>query len=207
MEFPIRITSLPLRIDPSRFFFRKRSITAPVQFIHIAYYSPVKDQDTMFRAFAQVSKQLSCHLTVVGEGYEAPAIQRMLLGLNIADKITFAGLVPQSDIPQYLDRAHIMLHPARYETGCAVIQEAMASGVAVCGTDVGLLSDIGNRYAVIVPPCNVEALALGIVELVHDRKKFESITDAAHDWIVQQDAAWSARNYKEYLTGVIMGSD
>jgi 2-polyprenyl-3-methyl-5-hydroxy-6-metoxy-1,4-benzoquinol methylase len=130
-----------------------------------------------------------------------------LVNLNIEDKITFAGLVPQADIPQYLDRAHIMLHTARYETGCAVIQEAMASGVAVCGTDVGLLSDIGDRYAVIVPPGNVEALAVKIVELVNDQKKFESITSAARDWITRHDAAWSAKNYSENLMGVVNGPD
>jgi glycosyltransferase involved in cell wall biosynthesis len=87
------------------------------------------------------------------------------------------------------------LHTARFETGCAVIQEAMASGVGVCGTRVGLLADIGDEYAVIVPPQNPEMLADEILKLVNDQQKFERITTNAFNWITENDAYWSYKNY------------
>jgi glycosyltransferase involved in cell wall biosynthesis len=193
------IIVLPLRIDCTKFVFQKRIITSPVQFIHIAYYSPLKDQDTMFAAFGKLSESLDCHLTVIGNGFNIPKVQEMLQQLNILDKVTFKGEIDQSDIPLQFRGAHILLHTARYETGCAVIQEAMASGVAVCGTRVGILSDIGDKYAIIVPVGDVKMLAERIVELVRDPQMYDSITSAAHEWITTYDSIWSYKNYQRFI--------
>ena len=64
-----KIDVLPLRIDPQKFPYRPKVITLPVEFIHVGYYSRVKDQDTMFSAFASVAQVINCHFTVIGEGY------------------------------------------------------------------------------------------------------------------------------------------
>jgi glycosyltransferase involved in cell wall biosynthesis len=193
------IEVLPLRINPSRFRFRRRKITGPVQFIHIAYYSPIKDQDMMFRAFAQVCKSVECRLTIIGEGYQTKPVTRTLALLGIQDKVILKGFVPQNEIPFHFDDKHILLHTARFETGCAVIQEAMASGVAVCGTRVGLLSDIGDDYAIIVPPGDDQELASRILQLIDDPLLFERLTENAYQWIVKFDAQWAARNYQEFI--------
>jgi glycosyltransferase involved in cell wall biosynthesis len=193
------IVVLPLRINPDKFPYRERQISFPVQFIHIAYYSPIKDQDTMFKAFAKVARAIDCRLTVIGSGYDVPAVPVLLKNLDIQDKVVFTGLVMQSDLPQYFDNAHILLHPARFETGCAVIQEAMASGVAVCGTEVGLLADIGDRYAVIVPPQDADLLAEKILALVGNPQDYSTITHEAYQWITKYDAVWSYQNYLNFI--------
>jgi len=197
------IVVLPLRINPNNFSYRERHITFPVEFIHIAYYSPIKDQDTLFKAFAKVARAIDCRLTVIGSGYDVPAVPELLKNLGIQDKVIFTGVVGQADLPQYLNSAHILLHPARFETGCAVIQEAMASGVAVCGTEVGLLADIGERYAVIVPPQDSDQLAEKILWLVGDPKAYSSITKEAYHWITQYDAEWSSKNYVAFLNTML----
>jgi glycosyltransferase involved in cell wall biosynthesis len=187
------IVVLPLRINPENFHYFQRHITYPVQFIHIAYYSPIKDQHTMFRAFAKVAQAIECHLTVIGSGYNVPEVPELLVSLGIFEKVTVVGEVRQSD------KAHILLHTARFETGCAVIQEAMASGVAVCGTDVGILADIGERYAVIAPTQNPELLAQKIISLINDPQLYSTITRESYLWINRDDAEWSFRNYLNFL--------
>jgi glycosyltransferase involved in cell wall biosynthesis len=194
---------LPLRINPKKFVYRKRSISMPVQFIQIAYYSLVKDQDTLFTAFASVANHMDCHLTVIGEGFNIPKVNNLLKTLKIADKVTLVGHVKQSELPSYFEDAHILLHSARFETGCAAIQEAMASGVAVCGTNVGLLADIGAGYAVVVPSADHTQMAAGIFELINDTLKFENITANAYQWICANDAVWAAKNYKLFLDKVV----
>lgn len=193
------IVVLPLRIQPQKFRFIKRHITYPVQFIHIAYYSPIKDQHTMFRAFAKVAKTIDCYLTVIGSGYDVPEVPMLLKELGITERVTFTGELSQADLPQYFDKSHILLHTARFETGCAVIQEAMASGVAVCGTEVGILADIGERYARMVPPQDSEGLAEKVISVVNNPQLFSSITTEAYQWISEFDAAWSYRNYLDFL--------
>lgn len=193
------IVVLPLRIDVRNFPYNDRKVSYPIQFLHIAYYSPIKDQDTMFKAFARVVKQVDCHLTVIGEGYNNIKVQQMMVDLGIAGRVTFTGVVSQSELPYYLAKAHILLHTARFETGCAVIQEAMASGVAVCGTRVGILSDIGDRYAISVPVGDDKQLANEILTLVNNHKKYREIRAEAYQWIVKHDAVWAYENYLAFL--------
>jgi len=197
------VVVLPLRINPKNFHYFERHITYPVQFSHIAYYSPIKDQYTMFSAFAKVAQAVECHLTVIGSGYDVPEVPALLVSLGIFEKVTIVGEVSQPDLPRYFDKAHILLHTARFETGCAVIQEAMASGVAVCGTDVGILADIGESYAVIAPPQSVELLAQKIVSLIKNPQLYSSITKEAYLWISREDAVWSFRNYLNFLNSLL----
>jgi glycosyltransferase involved in cell wall biosynthesis len=190
---------LPLRIDPEKFPFHRHHISYPVQFIHVAYYSALKDQDMMFTAFAKVAASVDCHLTVVGDFYDVPKVHALLHELGITEKITFTGVIAQSELPPLFQRAHILLHTARFETGCAAIQEAMASGVAVCGTNVGILADIGNDYAVTGPVGDAMFFAAKILELIHDPIAYEAMTDRAYEFIVVHGAEWSYLNYLHFL--------
>jgi len=200
------IDVLPLRIDTTKFRYKERRIIYPVQFIHIGFYGPVKDQDTMFEAFAKVARIIDCHLTVIGDGFDIPKVRRMMRNLNIVEKVTFTGFLRQSNIPQYLDSAHVLLHTARFETGCAAIQEAMASGIAVCGTAVGILSDIGPQYAITVQPGDAERLAPKVLTLVKDEAMYQQLTRAAYQLITSYDAVWSAENYRQCLQDVLNGN-
>jgi glycosyltransferase involved in cell wall biosynthesis len=197
------IDVLPLRIIPQDFQFIERHITFPVQFIHVAYYSPIKDQHTMFKAFAEVAKKIDCRLTIIGSGFDVPEVQIMLNDLKIADKITFTGPLPYSQIPKQFQHAHILLHTARFETGCAVIQEAMASGVAVCGTRVGILADLGERFGVIVPPKDAAQLASEILLLIEDSSRYKRIVNEAYQWINKYDATWACENYQAFIDGIL----
>jgi glycosyltransferase involved in cell wall biosynthesis len=203
LPFSKEITDLPLRINTNSFHCKMRHITLPVQFIHIAFYSPIKDQDTMFAAFAKVAEQIDCHLTVIGNNFDVPHVHNLLKDLHITHKVTFTGFVKNNELTNYFDTAHILLHTARFETGCAVIQEAMASGVAVAGTRVGLLSDIGDNYAVIVPPRDFMQLAEKILQLVNDPALYARITKEAYDWITTHDAEWSYSNYSSFIKEVL----
>ena len=202
-----RIEVLPLRINCHNFPFIDRKITYPVRFIHVAYYSPIKDQDTMFRAFSAVSRKIDCHLTVIGEGFDILKVKSLLEDLKIKDRVTFTGVLEQSQIPKYLANAHILLHTARFETGCAVIQEAMSSGVAVAGTRVGILDDIGDRYAVTVPVADDEQLAAKILALINDDKLYERIRKESFQWISNYDAVWAYENYRKFLMGVVINDN
>jgi glycosyltransferase involved in cell wall biosynthesis len=194
---------LPLRINKEKFAYRQRSITGPVQFIQIAFYGAIKDQKTLFRAFAKVCEQVKCHLTVIGSGFDVPEVRDLLQQLKIGDHVAFTGFVPQTKLPQYLDKAHILFHTALFETGCAVIQEAMASGIVVAGTDVGILNDIGPEYAVIVPPGAADELAKQTLKVVTDPVLYAKIQQNAYRFISTYDAVWSYKNYQSFIQDVI----
>ncbi|HEY5745723.1 MAG TPA: glycosyltransferase [Chryseolinea sp.] len=197
------IAVLPLRINTKKFSYLERRVSYPIQFIHIAFYSVLKDQDTLFAAFSKIAQQIPCHLTVIGEGFNVPKVHAMMKDLKIADKVTFTGFVENEELPRYLNNSHILLHTALFESGCAVIQEAMASGVVVVGTDVGILSDIGEEYAVIVPTRDAESLAKKTIELTQDPARYEKIRDTAFEFISTYGEEWSHRNYRDFIAAVI----
>ena len=197
------IDVLPMRVDITRFRYRQRAIIFPVQFIHIAFYGPVKDQKTMFEAFAKVAHDIDCHLTVIGDGFNTRNVQRLIHDLDIVSKVTFTGFLAQPDILPHLDRAHILLHTSLFEAGCAAVQEAMASGVAVCGTEVGVLADIGSQYCSTVQPGDKDGLALKILELVRDDARYQQMTKDAFQLIKSYDAVWAAENYRQYIHRIL----
>jgi glycosyltransferase involved in cell wall biosynthesis len=190
---------LPVRVDCNKFVYRKRWITFPIQFLHIGYYSKIKDQDTMFSAFAIVSQVIDSRLTVIGDGYGIPKVSGLIKQLGIEGKVTFIGEIPESQIAAHFDDKHFLIHTSRFEAGCAVIQEAMASGVAVCSTDVGFISDLGDAYAVTVPVGNYEELAKKILQLAHDHEAYDRLTSKAYDWIRKHDLGWSVTAYDMML--------
>lgn len=190
------IDVLPLRISLRNFQYIERKITYPVQFIHIAYYHQVKDQHTLLTCFAAVARKIDCHLTVIGSGFDVPEVEELLKMLDLAGKVTFKGALPYVQIPDQFNTAHVMIHTSRFESCCLVMQEAMASGVAVCGTNVGILADLGDRYGVIVEPRDATQLAIKILNLIEDEALYASMTKNAYQWITEHNDVWANEKYR-----------
>jgi glycosyltransferase involved in cell wall biosynthesis len=188
-------TVIPLSIDCDKFQYNHRDVSYPVKFIHVSYYHPVKDQATLFRAFAKIASVIDCELTVIGNGFDNARVRGMLKDLNILHRVFFKGQVMNKDLPVYFSAAHLMLHTSLYESECIVALEAMASGIPVCSTRVGILADLGDESAVLVPPGDAEALAENTIELINNPLRYSTIQQKAYEWIIAHDARWSAEKY------------
>jgi len=201
-----KIDTLVLGIDSERFPHHQKEISFPVQFLHIAYLSPIKDQKTMFKTFSIVSKSIPCRLTVIGDGYNNPDIRQMLEALHIENMVDFAGVVAQEELPSYFQKTHILLHTSRFEGSCAVVEEAMTSGVAVCGTSVGILADVGERLAVVATPGEAELLAEKTIRLIADPMRYHDMCRSAYQHVVAHNADWAAEKYRQYIDATIFKS-
>lgn len=197
------ITVLPLRIDVKKFPLYKPCISHPVQFLHIGAYQPVKDQDTLFRAFAIILKSVSSHLTVIGDGFRSPRVEQLLNDLGIRNHVTLVGVVRNQDLTEYFSRAQIFLNSSIFESGCGVAQEAMASGVPVCATAVGILADLGEAFASTVQPGKVEELASRAIALVQDPERYRNLQANAYQYIATHEMVWAAKQYKAYFKTLI----
>ncbi len=191
------ITLLSQRVEVTMFPFRERSISFPVKFLHVASFQPVKDQETLFRAFAKIGRQVECRLTVVGEGFNDTAVQQMLIDLEIENKVKCVGLVKHDEIWHHFQDADILLHSSRYESLCGAVMEAMASGVPVCGTAVGILADLGDPFAMIASPHDPDELANCSLALIRDAERYHRQQRLARDYVMNHDAASAAKNYKD----------
>ena len=83
--------------------------SSTVNFIHVARLNPVKDQQNLINAFAQLSHQYrNIHLTVVGDGELMDMLTELSTSLGIAEKVTFTGA--RDDIANLLNAADVLTY-------------------------------------------------------------------------------------------------
>jgi len=194
---------IPWGIDTTLFSFSEKIVSEPTQFLHIANLHPVKDQETLLRAFKIISDKISAKLTIIGEGISENVVKNLITRLNLQDKIVIRGLLPYEELPVYYKKAHVLLHTSLSEGQSEVVTEAMSCGVLVCGTQVGLMYDLPN-CCVSVPVQDFEALGIEVLKLLNDTQRMNEIRSSAYNWSKVHTIQWTAKKLAElYNTSII----
>ncbi len=187
-----KLNILPWGVDQNLFRFSAKPLQSPVQFLHIANLHPVKDQETMLRAFEIICRTAPSHLTIIGEGIEEAKVKGLISELRLTDEVTLQGQLPYEKLSDVYNRSDILLHTSLTEGQSEVVTEAMSCGVIVCGTNVGLLYDLPD-CCVSVTVKNYQALAGHILLLIKDREKIKLIQERANHWATNHDLDWTVR--------------
>jgi glycosyltransferase involved in cell wall biosynthesis len=109
-------------------------------------------------------------LTIVGDGPERAALERLVDRLGITPFVQFVGAVPHTEIAGYLAHADVMIFPAEGEGFGLAAAEALMAGVPVvaCWDGGGVLDIVpqagGGRLTLPSP----EAMSDAILDLLHD---------------------------------------
>ena len=106
--------------------------------LHVAFVGrllPVKGVAMLLEAIKALD--FPAQLTVVGEGPERSALERMTTEFGIAEKVLFTGNLPLNEVAQIIQQAHVFCLPSVRESGGAVLLEAMAVGRPVIAIDFG----------------------------------------------------------------------
>jgi glycosyltransferase involved in cell wall biosynthesis len=197
LKYPEKVRVIYRGVDQSKFSFQERSITYPIQFIQVGYLHPVKDQIAMVRAFRIIADKVSCHLHIVGPDFWNNTIQDLVRELNLNDCVTFYGALPHDQIVSIYNKAHIMLHTAQYDAIGASVAEAMACGLLVCGTHVGLMADLAETCCLTVIPGDYEALAKKILVIIDDQERMKQLRHNALDWVSKHNLTWAVSAYEK----------
>jgi glycosyltransferase involved in cell wall biosynthesis len=135
----------------------------------------IKNQDALVRAFAQAD--VDGTLVLVGPGDRAP-LERLAETLGVGDRVRVIG--PRSDIRELLASFDAFLHPAIAESFGMVIIEAMAMGLPIMSTAVGIAPDvIGHEQGVLAASPSVLDLKRALTELVERRGVWPAMGVAA----------------------------
>src|SRR5205085_7086712 len=91
------------------------------------------------------------------------------------------GVLPASDLSERYRRARVLLTASRYEGRPMAVTEAMASGVAVCGTDIPGHRELvrPGREGLLAPAGDAEELASSLSALLEDRELAAALGRAA----------------------------
>jgi glycosyltransferase involved in cell wall biosynthesis len=131
---------------------------------------PQKGYDMLVEAFALIANQVpEWDVVIRGEGGERAALERQIAQAGLERRILLPGVTASP--MQELLAVDLYLHPARFEGFPNAVLEALAAGLCVVATDCpGATGEIlwGGENGILVPPDEVEALALSMRRAMQD---------------------------------------
>lgn len=134
----------------------------------------------LMRAFRIIAvEDISCRLVILGEGAEKERLKKLVLELDIDDKVTFLGF--QKNPYKYLGRSTAFVLSSLYEGFPNVLLEVLALGVPSIATRCPtgpeeIITDEVN--GILVPPADEKALADAIKRLLLDKDLRKRLSDA-----------------------------
>jgi len=120
-------------------------------------------------------------LAIVGDGPERPRLEALASECGVSSGARFLG--HRSDIPELLAAADVFVCPSLCEGGCAGTLEAMAAGLPVVTTPVGIARDLILRSdsGAVVEPGSPTALAKGLSDMIARRAEWTAMGRRARD--------------------------
>jgi glycosyltransferase involved in cell wall biosynthesis len=140
---------------------------------------PQKNLDLLLDAWPEVARRTPAHLVLVGDGVERPRLVAKAEALGVADRVHFAGAVP--DAAEYLRAADVFVLPSVAEGMSNSLLEAMASGLPSLASAIGGNEDLlgDGRAGRLVPIGDVSAWADAIVQLLGNMDHARSLGTTA----------------------------
>jgi glycosyltransferase involved in cell wall biosynthesis len=136
----------PVNIDKIRAQQPAPSNDQPVRFICVGRLHTQKGFDRLIDALPQLSKDENWHLSILGEGEEQDALQKMIDARNLQNNVTLSGF---SNAPwPEVANADCFLLPSRHEGLPNVALEALCVGTPVISTrEAGGICEIAKLAA------------------------------------------------------------
>lgn len=177
----------------------------------IGRLSVEKGIDIFLRAAARVVVGFpSTKFVVIGEGLDQDKLELLIDELRIRGNVSMLGR--REDMPSIYASLDVMVSSSRQEGMPMAILEGMASGLPLVATAVGEVPTVitDDRTGVLVPPEDVNSLAAGIVDLLHDPAKRLRLGGAAKQLIKEEYSAERMTDdylgiYSEAIAGVKIG--
>jgi glycosyltransferase involved in cell wall biosynthesis len=188
---------LPTGVDTTIFQGSiQRTCGAPWHLVQVAGLNLVKDQETLLRAVQQVAT-LCPHIVLdcIGVDVLNGRVQALAHDLGIGDFVRFHGVLTVDEIVPFYHKAHLFVQSSLHESMGAAVLEASAAGVPIVGSNVGILAEMAPQAAVAVPVSDPGALAKGILELLEDSRRRESLALAAQNFARTYDADWTGAQF------------
>lgn len=125
-------------IDPARFSPpAQRAVERPLRLVFVGRLVPCKCVDVALEAAADLVREGSARLEVLGDGPERPTLERIVAQRGLAAGVDLAGWIDHRQLSERLARSDVLVFPSVREFGGGAVLEAMAMGIAPVVVDYG----------------------------------------------------------------------
>jgi glycosyltransferase involved in cell wall biosynthesis len=133
-----------VRVVPS--FYLDRQLLAPAQttpHYDVVFCGRLVANKGLLETIRAVHKLERASLLVIGDGPQRAAAEALVKNLKIGHRMEFRGWLPtQQDVVRAMTSAKVFVMNSRSEGGPRVALEAMACGLPVVSTKVGVMPDV-----------------------------------------------------------------
>jgi glycosyltransferase involved in cell wall biosynthesis len=156
-----------------------------------------KGVDVLIESLARVRVPFEC--VILGDGNHRPACEALSRKLGLADRITFAGFVSQSQITDYYRDATLSVMSSVWpEPFGATGLEAMRCGLPVVAFDAGGIREwlIDGWNGFLVPWMDRDRYAAAIEELLRDKSLAQKMGEHGRQWVGERFG------FPKYISGL-----
>jgi glycosyltransferase involved in cell wall biosynthesis len=129
---------------------------------------PRKNYVRLIQAFARLPQPEVQLAFVGGRGWLYDSIFAEVERLGLGDRVRFPGFALDSDLPALYSAARVLAYPSLYEGFGLPILEAFACGTPVVASTASCLPEVAGDAALLVPPTDVDALAVALDTAISD---------------------------------------
>jgi glycosyltransferase involved in cell wall biosynthesis len=146
--------------------FRERNGLPDRFILYLGTLQPRKNIEVLVRAYALLADDIDCPLIIAGaKGWMYDRLFTLVDGLELAERVRFAGHVPSEDLVYWYNAATMLVYPSRYEGFGLPLLEAMACGTAVIAANTSSLPEVVGECGLLVEPDDAEGFATAIREI------------------------------------------
>ena len=165
-----------------------------------------KDHGTLLRAFALVRVGLpEARLAILGSGPLEAETRALIDSLGLTGAVVLPG---RTEIRDWLERADVFVHTARWEGFGIVLLEAMLAALPVVATSVSAIPEVvaDGETGILVAEGDVDGVARALGELLEDPVRARRLGIAGRDralreFSVARMADRTAEVYRDALLG------
>jgi glycosyltransferase involved in cell wall biosynthesis len=150
--------------------------------LHVGRLSPVKDQDTLIKAFALARNTMpDLQLWIVGGGQLQAKLESLSREIGIDESVTFFG--EQADVSPFLAAADLFVLSSRAEGVPVSLLEAWSASLPAVVTEVGGMAEVArlSNATITAPPSNPAALARAIETIAMSRERLPQLRRNARE--------------------------
>ncbi len=140
------IRALPTPVDTNRFkpvdgsrIREKYGLQDKRVMVHVGRVAFEKEINRLIEVMPRLDSDMV--LLVVGKGPAMESLKQQAEELGVADRVIFAGFVPDEELVEYYGAGDIGVMASRWETECLTVLQALACGLPVACSDARALRD------------------------------------------------------------------